>query len=57
MNKVSIVETPETSYGIDNRYNIKDINGNILHENIKQSDLMNIIRSNNYSIISGEKYI
>lgn len=56
-NRVSIIPTAETSYGIDDKYYIKDINGNILHENIKQDNLIDIILSNNYSIISGEGYV
>ena len=57
MNKISIIPTADTSFGIDDRYDIKDVDGVILYENVKQSDLLEIVSSNKYSIISGEKYL
>ena len=54
---VSIVPTEETSFGIADEYNIVDMNHKILHEDVKQRDLMQLIYDNKYLVISGEKYL
>ena len=57
MKKVLIIPTEETSWGIADRYDIKDVSGNLLYENIKQDELEALIKNNKYQVIYGEKYV
>lgn len=58
MNKVLIIPTEETSWGIADKYNIKtDKNNMILHEDVPQESLKSIVKDNNYKVVSGEKYL
>lgn len=58
MKEVYIIPTIETSWGIEDKYNIKSNKTNlVLHESIPQNLLENIIKENEYKIIGGEKYL
>ena len=56
---VAIIPTEETSWGISDRYNIKDMKtGHVLHKDIVREELKSIIDENKYIVVSGdEKYL
>ena len=54
--QISIDPTEETSWGLNDTYNI-ECNHTILYEDVPQKLLATIIANNNYTIISGEKYL
>lgn len=55
---VIIVPTNDTSWGVDDKYDIKSKDlKTVLHENVEHGSLENIIVDNDYKIIGGEKYL
>lgn len=58
MKAVNIIPTMETSFGIEDRYNIVSNKTNfILYKNVPQSLLEKIIKENEYKVINGEKHL
>lgn len=58
MTNVFISPTPDTAFGIDDKYDIVNANTHMdIHMSIKQSDLKGIIEANDYNVVSGEKYL
>ena len=59
MYKVIITPTTETSWGIEDKYNIKlsDETNALLYENVPQKSLEGIIKNNKYEVVGGEKYL
>ena len=58
MQEVIIVPTNETSWGVDDRYDIKSKDlKTVLHENVEHDSLESIIADNGYAVIGGEKYL
>lgn len=56
---VTIIPTEETSWGISDKYNIKDVKtGHVLRKDIVREELKSIIDENKYIVASGdEKYL
>lgn len=58
MDKVIIIPTTETSWGIEDKYNIKSNDNTVfLYKDVPQKLLKCIIEGNNYQVISGSKYM
>lgn len=58
MQEVIIVPTNDTSWGVDDRYDIRSKDLKIvLHENVEYGSLEDIIADNDYKVIGGEKYL
>lgn len=56
--RLSIVPTSETSFGVDNRYNIKNFDTNeVLLTDVDLATVKKYIEDNNASVMDGNKYL
>ena len=58
MKKVFILPTPNTIFGIENKYDILNAKTReILQKGVFRSELEDVVRSNKYKVIAGKKYL
>lgn len=56
--KVSVIPTPETSFGVADRYNVKNSDtAEVLMEDADLTTVKKYIKDNNASVVDGNKYL
>lgn len=55
--EVIVVPTIDTSWGIEDRYNLEDYNEKIIYERLTVEEIKQLVREEKIIIVGGEKYV